>query len=280
MGTEHHTRTEAIDTVQFLVGSEVRVRLLASLREQRQDARTLVDRLEVPHSTVQRNLTKLEERGWIDVTVNRRYYATPVGEMVLESLEGLLGTVDAVDGLAAFVDSVPFDDIGLDLDRLADADVVVADGDTPAAPLSEFVELLADSEGFTLATPHWNPAFGDVIERQLDARHDVELVTSQSQQGLLTGTGVAGLDDHLEDSNLTVKLTDESISFGIALVGKEVALLAYRDGALRVLVRSTDATVREWARARLNSIVSTSCALGAQAGDAQQPCRTSSQTNP
>jgi predicted transcriptional regulator len=254
MGESRNRQTGAIDTVQFLVGSAVRVRLLASLSEQRQDARTLVERLDVPHSTVQRNLTKLEERGWIDVTVNRRYYATPVGEMVLDALDGLLGTVDAVDGLAAFVESVPFDAIEIDLETLAGGECVVADSETPAAPLSEFVDLLADAAGFTLTTPHWNPAFSDVIERQLDAGNDVDLVTGQSQKRLLTGNGVAGIDEHIGDENLSVSFTDSGLRLGVALADDEVALVGYREGAPRVLVRSDDPDVRSWARSHVHGI--------------------------
>ncbi len=274
----YHRQTGTIETVQFLVGSAVRVRLLASLSEQRQDARTLVDRLDVPHSTVQRNLTKLEERGWIDVTVNRRYYATPVGEMVLDALDGLLGTVDAVDGLAAFVESVPFDDIDLDLETLAASECVVADNQTPAAPLSEFVDLLGDAAGFKLVTPHWNPAFSEVIDRQLEAGHEVDLITERSQERLLTGTGVAGINEHISDSDLSVAFTDETLSLGVALTDGEVALVGYRDGAPRVLVRSNDPEVLSWARSHVHAVDAT--AIQQEGVDATNRQPAGSQTNP
>jgi len=278
MGESHDTQTDAIETVQFLVGSAVRVRLLASLSDHRQDARTLVDSLDVPHSTVQRNLTKLEERGWIDVTVNRRYYATPVGEMVLEALGGLLGTVDAVDGLAAFVESVPFDDVDLELETLVAGECVVADTETPAAPLSEFVDLLADAAGFTLATPHWNPAFSEVIDRQLGAGNEVDLVTEQSQQRLLTGSVVAGISEHIGDEDLSVAFTGETLALGVALTDDEVALVGYREGAPRVLVRSTDPNVRSWARSHVHSVDATTFLR--ECVDAPTPQRTGPQPNP
>ena len=239
------------------MGSEVRIRLLATLNESREDARTLVDELDVPHSTVQRNLNKLEDRGWIDATVNRRYYTTPVGEMVLDSLDDLLGTVQSMDGLAAFVDCVPFEQFEFELDLLADADCVVADTDTPAAPLNEFVELLANSTGFTLVTPHWNPAYSDVIERQLAAGNDVELITTVSQRSLLTGSGVASLEDSLDSEHLCVNLSEETLPFGVAIVDREVALVGYRDSALRVVVESGDEAVAAWADRFLQDIEAT-----------------------
>jgi predicted transcriptional regulator len=239
------------------VGSEVRIRLLATPNESREDARTLVDELDVPHSTVQRNLNKLDDRGWIDATVNRRYYTTPVGEMVLDSLDGLLGTVQSMDGLAAFVDCVPFDEFDFDLDLLADADCVVADRHTPAAPLNEFVELLANSAGFTLVTPHWNPAYSDVIERQLETDNAVDLVTAESQRSMLTGAGISSLEDALDSENLTVRLSDTTLSFGVAIVDRQVALVGYRDGALRVLVESTDPAVADWVDQFLDGIEET-----------------------
>ena len=257
MGTQQYTQSDTIETLQFLVGSEVRIRLLATLNDSRADARTLVDELDVPHSTVQRNLNKLEDRGWIDATVNRRYYTTPVGEMVLDSLDGLLGTVQSMDGLAAFVDCVPFDEFAFDLDMLADADCVVADRDTPSAPLNEFVELLANSDGFTLVTPHWNPAYSDVIERQLETGNDVELLTAESQRSMLTGSGISSLEGALGSDNLTVRLSDSTLSFGVAIVDREVALVGYRDGALRVLVQSDHPAVADWADQFLDGIEDT-----------------------
>lgn len=264
MGTQRYTQSATIETLQFLVGSEVRIRLLATLNEDREDARTLVDRLDVPHSTVQRNLNKLEERGWIDATVNRRYYTTPVGEMVLDSLDDLLSTVQSMDGLAAFVDCVPFGEFEFDLDLLADAECVVADTDTPAAPLNEFVELLANSSGFTLVTPHWNPAYSDVIERQLDAGNDVTLITTKSQRSLLTGSGVASIEESLDSENLTVSLSDDALPFGLAIVDRKVALVGYRDGALRVVVESDEPAVAEWVDSYLNGIEPTAKPLRKQ----------------
>lgn len=264
MGPTRYTQSDTIETLQFLVGSEVRIRLLATLNENREDARTLVDELDVPHSTVQRNLNKLEDRGWIDATVNRRYYTTPVGEMVLDSLDDLLGTVQSMDGLAAFVDCVPFDQFEFDLDLLADADCVVADTDTPAAPLNEFVELLADSAGFTLVTPHWNPAYSDIIERQLAAGNDVELVTTDSQRSLLTGSGIASLEGSLDSDHLSVRLSDDALPFGLAVVDHQVALVGYRDGALRVLVESSDDAVAAWADEFLRGIETTANPLRKQ----------------
>lgn len=256
-----YSQTE-IETLQFLVGSEVRVRLLSTLSERRANARTLVDSLGVPHSTVQRNLNKLEERGWIDVTVNRRYYATPVGEMVLDGVEELLGTVESMDGLATFVDCVPFADIGFELDRLSDATCVVADTDTPAAPLNEFVDLLAQSAGFTLVAPHWNPAYSDVIERQLDAGHAVEVVTDRSQESLLSGASVGAIDHLLERDGLTVRLVEESLAVGIGIVDDRIAFAGYRDGAVRVLVESDDEAVADWTDHRLDAIRSAATPLG------------------
>lgn len=264
MGTHRYTRSNTIETLQFLVGSEVRIQLLSTLNESREDARTLVDRLDVPHSTVQRNLNKLEERGWIDATVNRRYYTTPVGEMVLDSLDGLLDTVQSMDGLAVFVDCVPFDEFEIDLDVLADAECVVADTDTPAAPLNEFVELLAESAGFTLITPHWNPAYSDVIGRQLEAGNEVQLVTAESQRSLLTGSGVAAIEESLDSDKLSVRLCEEPLSFGIAIVDQQVALVGYRDGALRVFLESDNPVIAEWADRFLNDIEATAKPLRKQ----------------
>jgi predicted transcriptional regulator len=248
MGEQLQRQSDAIETLQFLAGSRVRIRLLSTLREQQADARTLVDSLDVPHSTVQRNLNKLEDRGWVDVTLDRSYYATPVGELVLDALDGLLGTVQSLDGLAAFVDCVSFDQFGFDIDCLSDATVVVADEDTPSAPLNEFVRLLDEADGFTLLAPHWNPAYREIVERQLDApTGDAEVLTERTQKGLLTNGSVGTLTGLADADDLTVRLSDDRLSLGVGYVGDEVALAGYREGNLHALVTTDDEDVVAWA---------------------------------
>lgn len=248
MGEQFGRPSDAIETLQFLAGSRVRIRLLSVLRDEQADARTLVDTLDVPHSTVQRNLNKLQERGWVDTTLDRSYYTTPVGQIVLDSLDGLLGTVRSMDGLAEFVDCVPFQRYGFDLECLADADCTVADSETPSAPLNEFVDLLDEAAGFTLLTPHWNPAYKEVVARQLDdADGTAEVITHQSQRSLLTAGSVGALTDLQADDRLTVRLTEDDLSLGLGVVDDRVALAGFRDGSLRVLVVTDDERVRSWA---------------------------------
>lgn len=255
MGEQLQQRSDAIETLQFLAGSQVRIQLLGTLSERQADARTLVDTLDVPHSTVQRNLNKLEERGWIDVTLDRSYYATPVGEMVLDALDGLLGTVESLDGLAAFVDCVSFDQFGFDIDALSDAAVVVADTQTPSAPLNEFIRILDESAGFTLLAPHWNPAYREIVERQLDEpTGNPEVLTSTTQRPLLTEGSVGTLTELTDRDGLTVQLTDEKLSVGIGYVGDEVALAGYREGNLHALVTTDDETVLNWAEQYLDAV--------------------------
>jgi predicted transcriptional regulator len=255
MGEQLQRQSDAIETLQFLAGSRVRIRLLSTLREQQADARTLVDTLDVPHSTVQRNLNKLEARGWIDVTLDRSYYATPVGELVLDALDGLLGTVESLDGLAAFVDCVSFDQFGFDIERLSDATVVVADEETPSAPLNEFVRLLDEADGFTLLAPHWNPAYREIVARQLrEDTGDAEILTERTQKELLTDGSVGTLTDLQDDDNLTVRLSDDRLSLGVGFVGDEVALAGYREGNLHAMVTTDDEAVLAWASQFLDAV--------------------------
>jgi len=255
MGEQLQQHSDSIETLQFLAGSRVRIELLSELRNRQADARTLVDTLDVPHSTVQRNLNKLEERGWIDVTLDRSYYATPVGEMVLDALDGLLGTVQSLDGLAAFVDCVAFDQFGFDLEALSDASVVVADEKTPSAPLNELVRLLDESAGFTLLVPHWNPAYREIVSRQLDApTGGAEVITEGTQRSLLTNGSVGTLTDLEDEDRLTVRLSEDTFSLGVGFVGHEVALAGYREGNLHALVTTSDDEVLTWADQYLDGV--------------------------
>lgn len=258
-------QTDAVETLQFLAGSGVRIRLLAELRERRADARTLVDSLDVPHSTVQRNLNKLEERGWIGATLDRSYYTTSVGEIVLDALEGTPESLESVDGMAAFVECAPVDSFGFDPERLAGAEYVVADEETPSAPLNAFVRRLDEADGFALATPNWNPAYREVVERQLDSpAGEAEVVTERTQRSLLTGDGIGTLADLQDDDRLTVRLCDERLSVGLGLVDGGVAVAGYRDGTFRVLAITDDEAVRSWARRRLEALREESTALRQQ----------------
>ncbi|MFC7134193.1 MULTISPECIES: helix-turn-helix transcriptional regulator [Salinibaculum] len=259
MGEQAKQHSDAMETLQFLAGSQVRVQLLSELQDRQADARTLVERLDVPHSTVQRNLNKLEDRGWVGVTLDRSYYATPVGEMVLDALDGLLGTVQSLDGLADFVDCVPFDLFGFDIEDLSDADVVVADEQTPSAPLNAFVGHLDGASGFTLLAPHWNPAYREIVERQLpdsgrDGPAEAEVITETSQKTLLTNGSVGTLTDLLDEPGLTVRLSESSLPVGVGYVGDSVALAGYREGNLHALAVTDADAVLTWTERYLAAI--------------------------
>lgn len=57
--------SESWDCIECLSGSLQRVQLLSVLSDAQIDLRNLVDELDSPRTTLQRNLTILEKRGWV-----------------------------------------------------------------------------------------------------------------------------------------------------------------------------------------------------------------------
>lgn len=136
----------AIDSIELLARSEHRVRILDLLCEHGSlEKHALGSELDASRTTVGRNLTALEEQGWIR-RMNGDCAITRQGELVAEEFSDFVETVEVTDKLDSFMRWVPDGSLDLDLRLLADADIVLAKPGDPWSMINRHVQLIKQTE--------------------------------------------------------------------------------------------------------------------------------------
>jgi predicted transcriptional regulator len=137
---------EAVEDVEFLSGSRTRVEIIELLNEQEQLAkRELREHINASRTTVQRNLETLAERGWVRNT-NRTYSLTLTGETVADKFIELVETVQLERRLQPFLTWVDRSDLNLDIELLADAELLVAEPGDPWSMINRQVQLIRETD--------------------------------------------------------------------------------------------------------------------------------------
>lgn len=136
----------AIDSIELLARSKHRIQILDLLSEHGElEKHVLRSGLDASRTTVGRNLTALEEQGWIRQT-NGDCAITRQGELVTEEFQDLVATVELGDKLDSFMQWVPDGSLGLDLRLLADADIVLAKPGDPWSMINKHVQTIKQAK--------------------------------------------------------------------------------------------------------------------------------------
>ncbi|AZH24435.1 helix-turn-helix transcriptional regulator [Haloplanus aerogenes] len=130
--------------LEYLAGSSVRPATLAAFREHgRLSLRNLDDRVSASRRTLKRTLTTMESRGWIR-RVDGVYEFTALGDAIFDAYETFRDRERLAERVRPFLEHTPAEAFDLDIDALADANVVAPDDD-PTAPVDRLMELRAEA---------------------------------------------------------------------------------------------------------------------------------------
>jgi len=242
MGSREH--------VSFLAGSDNRVRILETLRENPARQCELIRDCGLSRSTVHRALSGLTAREWVR-RENGTYHLTPGGSFVLDRYEALETTIDRVakwgpflNRLGAIADSFP-------LSALDDATLLTVSPANPHAALSRFANAFAaeDIERFYGITPVVSPVINDAAAELLTDGIEMELLVDDSVLDTSRASYADALDDAYSSENFALFRYPDDLDFGIAVFDDRVIVSAYDDrGVLRECLDSTDDALGEWAR--------------------------------
>lgn len=245
----------AIDEIGLLARSCPRVSLLVELCEHRElDRDELRDRVSVSRTTLQRNLDTLEQRGWITST-GREYRITWAGELVVEQFVELVEVVAATRRLAPILERVPPDEFDLDVDHLADGDVVLPESGDPHAMLTRHVDALATMDEARATLPFTGlHAHETVHERVVDEGARAELVVEPAVLEVFRSNPQYAplFEEMLETGRLDVFVHEDPFPFGLAVIDGTVQLLVTEDGQPRALLETDSGDVRGWAERKLD----------------------------
>lgn len=137
-----------LEAMAYLSRSENRIRILRALSQCQMEPRELTERTDIPRSTARRILTEMNERGWVERTLDGEYVATPSGELMTAETEQYLESIRAVQSLESAVSWLPEDELTIGIHHFGDARVIGHRTNDAVAPDTYAIERIRESNEF------------------------------------------------------------------------------------------------------------------------------------
>ena len=238
-----------------LVRSPARMEILKRLQDGPATRYDLRDALDCSRTTVDRNLERLREAGWIADSPDG-YELTTSGEIVLEEVSRYLETAGVAARLQPILQWIPRETFDLDVGHLADADIVVGTEDRPMAMVDRHARAAETAPEIRMVTPVFSPQPLEAQFRNFDLSEIyIEVVVPPTVASTFVSDSRAAdrLSQLREAGAADVFVTDESIPYFVGLLGDLVQIGVDEDGQPRGLLESEADPVREWAREKVES---------------------------
>lgn len=248
---------ENIDVINFLTGSQARWRILQALHERPREFGQLRRDLDIPQSTLNRNLSKLAEEGWVHEREDRVYRLTRLGGFLVAQMQPLADVLAVAGELAEYPDAFPLEEFDFDPEKLAEAEWRTAGENEPYTVINRVRALFEDGQEVLGFTPHYNPAYIDVSER-IAKKEDSRVVGMVPDHQL----EAAIEDEHFDLSqfrdaaSVEFRIWDGDIDYSVALIDGETAVFTgdHGGGMPSVMFESRDDAILEWAREKYEEI--------------------------
>lgn len=245
-----HGKREAVETVEFVVRSRCRIRILDALRGGESASREeLAAEVDVVRTTLQRNLEALAEQGLIRDRPDG-YEITPSGALVASGVGDALALADSAVRLQPVLERLPTAALEFDLERLVDATVVEATTANPYAPVTHHQRRLTETDHARLLLPATGAKPIETAREAAEAGTVHELVVTPSvAEALRTDPAISEQYEALADSeNVSVSVCEAGVPFYLGILDDVVQIGVHdENGVPTALLESSDPELREWA---------------------------------
>lgn len=169
--------SEALDDVAYLGRSANRLRLLATLTSEPATRSAIEERTGIPSTTIGRILNELQDRDWVERTVDGEYAGTPMGETVVREFAPLVDAMKTVRTLGDAAAWLPMDELPIGIHHFEDATVVRPTPNSPFELVDHVAELVRNARTFRTLTfldppsPVGEAMHAGVVDGRLTAEH-------------------------------------------------------------------------------------------------------------
>lgn len=254
---------EVLAELEFLSASPNRLQLLGALSEGAETPDSLGDHLGLPRSTLQRNLSALEERGYVAyLPAENTYEVTTAGELARSALTGALSTVSTARTLAPFLEQFPVD-LPVESETLADCEVVLATPTDPYGPVSAVKKAVGAAGQVRSFMPTVNPLYIESVRKYDLEDVSLEAVAPPGAYDALADTYGELLDKMAASPTVDLYESTAVPDYVLVFAG-ETLLLGAVDEHMRthsILRAPADSPVFEWAKQRYRTVKETSSSV-------------------
>jgi predicted transcriptional regulator len=236
------------DNIEFLTSSHNRVVVLRALAEGVAEPTELRRNLDMPRSTFRRVLSELQERRYVEKK-GRGYVATPLGEYVEEYFSEYIDKMGTVEKLSEFYEHVPPSEIDVEIETVAESDLVLSESFNPHAPVERFLEALDDGDTLKGLAPVVSNVYTEAYQKALlEDSDDSEVVFSRKIAEALLARQEEMFEYVMETCLTQSYVYDGEFTLGLAIIDGEVFIGSYdNDGIMRGLLENDTDEMLTWA---------------------------------
>lgn len=239
-------RESALDVIDVLLR---RNGIVEGLRDGPKDKRDLVDELGVSRSTVDRATRELETAGLIE-HVDGGYAVTSFGETAEAAFAEFVETLRLRRRLDALLRWVPDADIDVDLDALADADIVLPEPGNPYNMVNRHVRRLRDADTARVVLPLTGLHAFEAAHRAVvsdGAEHEYVVLPDVAKTYESNPDYAPLYEEMVGTGRFEVRVYDGDIPYYLGLLDGTVQIGVDEDGEPRGLLESDAAELGAWA---------------------------------
>lgn len=257
-----------VDLVSFVTRAENRVDVLLTLASGPRTRPDLQDETDIPRATLSRILADFRERELVS-REGHRYLTTPVGDLIAAELESLFESVESTRALQTLARWLPLDDLAVDFDRLAAAEVTLPTPIDPMAPVKRAAAVVEDAE-------HVRTFCYSVVHAPILAALRGVVRKGQRLEGVVAAGVLEVVKDDPElaasarelfaSGNVELYVYDEGIEPQLIIAdGRTMFLVTDEEGAIQGLVETKDDAILPWAETMFESLKREADPLDAEA---------------
>lgn len=236
------------ECVECLSNSFQRVQILGALTDAHADLRELIDELDIPRTSLQRNLSVLEQHGWIKQGPPG-YTTTTRGSFLTDIFIEMLERIQRIETLTPFLDEVN-SSAAMDIDRLNECLVTVPVSRRPHAPVTRLLEIFETAEQVRGFSPVVAGLPVKRYYRPNEITGEYEFILSKNT---VDAHRRPDTDEWWDETDMTqgtrieLRISDDEFPYGLFACEDTLALAAYDDlGRMTALVESGSAAAIEW----------------------------------
>lgn len=247
----------SVELVSFVTRAESRIETILALAAEPRTRPELQDETGIPRATLSRILADFRDRD-LAAKDGHRYRTTPLGDLVAAELDALFESIEATRALQTIAKWLPLDELSVDFDRLATADVTLPTPIDPMGPVNRAAAVVEGAE--RVRTFCYSVVHAPILAA-------LRGVTERGQR--LEGVVAAGVLEVVKDDpalaesarelfasgNVELYVYEDGIEPQLIIADRTTMFLVTDgEGAIRGLVEIDDEAILPWAEATFESL--------------------------
>jgi predicted transcriptional regulator len=260
------------DRARYLIGSDERIRLLEALSEGTTRGSELAKECSTARSTVHRNLTGFEERGWV-VRSDGEYRLTPAGQRYLDAYREFAETTETIADHEPVLGHLTGVEEPIPTAALFDCEttpMTEADPHAPSVVAAGTIRRHA-GEPVRIAASGISPITNRAGLDALDAGSELESVVDRRTLESLRSSYGTPVGAVVDDDRVELLVSPTPVETGVVIAGDEVCVTVHDDDGTAVAsLTGSNAELRGWARRVYDRLREASDRVGPRASPADR----------